>query len=319
MEFAEGLLAPVHGGQSVHEDQSVHGGHSELPQMALQPETGEREVIGQSDCSIPVNQSELSIPEDVEPLATETCSLATDHCVSSCTESLLQKDSSVALPTTNEEPAGCHVTSAIATGQCQPSSLLPGQILPSECPPYVDIRSPADTLPCRTAAQCGQFAPSQTESPSHCGTPLLDRSPASQTPGPCGRCTPLGGSTHTPAGQCTPRGTPGSLTPGQCTPLLEHKSECFNTGLVPGLPPVVMCGGMGMGLPTVNTSAEKSETSSAILPICRICHMPGEDEDEMLISPCRCAGTLQFIHNTCLQVTNNAGRALLNVPVLLWY
>jgi len=44
-----------------------------------------------------------------------------------------------------------------------------------------------------------------------------------------------------------------------------------------------------------------NDGASLNLNICRICHMPGEDGEEILISPCRCAGTLQFIHNTCLQ------------------
>ena len=47
----------------------------------------------------------------------------------------------------------------------------------------------------------------------------------------------------------------------------------------------------------------KSDSVSMNLNICRICHMPGDDTSEGLISPCRCAGTLQFIHNTCLMVS----------------
>ncbi|KAK8769011.1 hypothetical protein V5799_014524 [Amblyomma americanum] len=34
-------------------------------------------------------------------------------------------------------------------------------------------------------------------------------------------------------------------------------------------------------------------------PFCKICHMPGRDDDP-LISPCRCAGTVQYIHCGCL-------------------
>ena len=37
-------------------------------------------------------------------------------------------------------------------------------------------------------------------------------------------------------------------------------------------------------------------------PICRICHLPGEKQHP-LISPCRCSGTLQFIHTFCLTVS----------------
>ena len=53
-----------------------------------------------------------------------------------------------------------------------------------------------------------------------------------------------------------------------------------------------------------DSKSNLSETGSAVYSICRICHMP-EDESEMLISPCRCAGTMQFIHNACLQVTRH--------------
>ncbi|XP_037093402.1 E3 ubiquitin-protein ligase MARCHF1-like [Pollicipes pollicipes] len=46
--------------------------------------------------------------------------------------------------------------------------------------------------------------------------------------------------------------------------------------------------------PSLVTSA-----STASMPICRICHMPSEERAE-LISPCRCAGTMQYIHTACL-------------------
>lgn len=53
---------------------------------------------------------------------------------------------------------------------------------------------------------------------------------------------------------------------------------------------------------SLDTKSNLTDSTSAILPICRICHMPG-DESEILISPCRCVGTVQFIHNTCLMVS----------------
>ena len=46
----------------------------------------------------------------------------------------------------------------------------------------------------------------------------------------------------------------------------------------------------------------KSETNSVFWDICKICHQPSDPEDP-LISPCRCAGTLQYIHGTCLTVS----------------
>lgn len=57
-----------------------------------------------------------------------------------------------------------------------------------------------------------------------------------------------------------------------------------------------------VGLPQVKSAAEISVASSVSqksLPICRICHLPANDDDH-LISPCRCAGTMQFIHSSCL-------------------
>lgn len=59
---------------------------------------------------------------------------------------------------------------------------------------------------------------------------------------------------------------------------------------------------IGLSLPgcssVLASKQNLSEASSMLLPICRICHMP-EDEAN-LIRPCRCAGTMQFIHNSCL-------------------
>ena len=51
--------------------------------------------------------------------------------------------------------------------------------------------------------------------------------------------------------------------------------------------------------PSLTTSA-----STASMPICRICHMPSEERAE-LISPCRCAGTMQYIHTACLMVSSS--------------
>lgn len=44
----------------------------------------------------------------------------------------------------------------------------------------------------------------------------------------------------------------------------------------------------------------KSDCGSMNMNICRICHMPEDEDQQILISPCRCAGSLQYIHNTCL-------------------
>ncbi|XP_060084984.1 E3 ubiquitin-protein ligase MARCHF8-like [Ylistrum balloti] len=47
-------------------------------------------------------------------------------------------------------------------------------------------------------------------------------------------------------------------------------------------------------------SREASVTGTDLLPICRICQLPGDIADP-LFSPCRCSGTLGFIHYTCLK------------------
>ena len=55
-------------------------------------------------------------------------------------------------------------------------------------------------------------------------------------------------------------------------------------------------------LPSIlDSKSSLSDSASVIIPFCRICHMAGDDT-EILITPCRCAGTLQFIHDKCLQV-----------------
>ena len=45
-----------------------------------------------------------------------------------------------------------------------------------------------------------------------------------------------------------------------------------------------------------------TSSSTASMPMCRICHLPQGEGIDSLISPCRCAGTMQFIHQGCLMV-----------------
>ncbi|XP_040598155.1 E3 ubiquitin-protein ligase MARCHF1 isoform X1 [Mesocricetus auratus] len=53
----------------------------------------------------------------------------------------------------------------------------------------------------------------------------------------------------------------------------------------------------------VNTSARKPpdayDDESDAFEVCRICHCEG-DEESPLITPCRCTGTLRFVHQSCL-------------------
>ncbi|XP_068831681.1 E3 ubiquitin-protein ligase MARCHF1 isoform X2 [Capricornis sumatraensis] len=54
--------------------------------------------------------------------------------------------------------------------------------------------------------------------------------------------------------------------------------------------------------PTTGT-APRSQSRLSVCPstqdICRICHCEG-DEESPLITPCRCTGTLRFVHQACL-------------------
>ena len=50
------------------------------------------------------------------------------------------------------------------------------------------------------------------------------------------------------------------------------------------------------------SSVTVSECGTDMCSTCRICQMPGDDHDP-LISPCRCAGSLRYVHTSCLKVT----------------
>jgi hypothetical protein len=52
---------------------------------------------------------------------------------------------------------------------------------------------------------------------------------------------------------------------------------------------------------TRKTSLSSTSSKSSDCPdICRICHCEGTN-DEPLISPCLCLGTMQYLHQSCLQ------------------
>lgn len=48
-------------------------------------------------------------------------------------------------------------------------------------------------------------------------------------------------------------------------------------------------------------SIASSLISDPSSPMCKICHVSAKDNDP-LISPCRCSGTMQYIHCGCLMV-----------------
>lgn len=47
--------------------------------------------------------------------------------------------------------------------------------------------------------------------------------------------------------------------------------------------------------PTMSTSS-----STTSMPICRICQLPSIEPNNHLISPCRCLGSIRYVHNPCL-------------------
>ena len=44
-----------------------------------------------------------------------------------------------------------------------------------------------------------------------------------------------------------------------------------------------------------------SSTLSSLYPVCRICQNPAEKKNALL-TPCRCDGSLKYVHGTCLRV-----------------
>jgi len=58
----------------------------------------------------------------------------------------------------------------------------------------------------------------------------------------------------------------------------------------------ILGGGMVGGYKT--TMSSSSSTTS--MPICRICQLPSMEPSNHLISPCRCLGSIRYVHNPCL-------------------
>ena len=54
-----------------------------------------------------------------------------------------------------------------------------------------------------------------------------------------------------------------------------------------------------------NGSCLSASSSTVSLPVCRICQLPGVEPSNPLISPCRCLGSIRYVHNNCLLVSLN--------------
>merc|ERR1719431_1609015 len=53
----------------------------------------------------------------------------------------------------------------------------------------------------------------------------------------------------------------------------------------------------GVAIP-VSMSHSSSTTS---MPICRICQLPSMEPNNPLLSPCRCLGSIRYVHSPCLK------------------
>ena len=52
-----------------------------------------------------------------------------------------------------------------------------------------------------------------------------------------------------------------------------------------------------------NGSCLSASSSTVSMPVCRICQLPGVEPANPLISPCRCLGSIRYVHNNCLLVS----------------
>lgn len=66
------------------------------------------------------------------------------------------------------------------------------------------------------------------------------------------------------------------------------------------------CSGSTTGMENKNALVDEhqsclSQSSSTIsMPVCRICQLPSMEPSNHLISPCRCLGSIRYVHNNCL-------------------
>jgi len=64
---------------------------------------------------------------------------------------------------------------------------------------------------------------------------------------------------------------------------------------------------------------EQVKSSKSELPICRICLMEDEEVGNPLISPCKCAGSMRFIHHGCLKIWFSNRRVVKHSNIVTTY
>lgn len=84
---------------------------------------------------------------------------------------------------------------------------------------------------------------------------------------------------------------------------LSMSSSLRSTLAIPGSGPMQLP--QPQNIPAVSSYEQTpfSSTMSSLAPICRICQATGEP-DNVLIYPCRCDGSMKYIHGTCLRVSH---------------
>ena len=90
---------------------------------------------------------------------------------------------------------------------------------------------------------------------------------------------------------------------GSHSNMSSSTSSCIKPGTAARLhatsPHTITCRPISESSSVAQLSIASSCASDPSLPMCKICHLNAKDGDP-LISPCRCAGTMQFIHCGCL-------------------
>jgi len=55
------------------------------------------------------------------------------------------------------------------------------------------------------------------------------------------------------------------------------------------------------------------------IPLCRICLMEDNEKDNPLITPCKCSGSMKFIHHACLKQWFHGKRVMKQSPIVTTY
>lgn len=94
--------------------------------------------------------------------------------------------------------------------------------------------------------------------------------------------------------------------------LLEGNTTVNNPQIMPGRCPPLNMKESNPELNKTNTKQASDKKSDRLQKVCRICLGDEEDQDNDLICPCKCSGTMQYIHNECLREWLNGKKLVYN-------